>query len=162
MRQKRHWFGLLVFCLSALCAGCVSQPSPGRPVNQSGNDIQGDEGISYGAIKRYLKIGVSTQADVIRKFGSPNNMTYQGKDRGELWVYDRIQTESMTQTEAASAGVAVGGIAGASRSAVGASIGSSSHRSETRASSSVRMLTVILEFDKDGALIEISARQGGY
>jgi len=162
MGQKRHWFGFLAFVFVVLCSGCASQSSLGRPVDGNENGIQGGGDISYGAIKKNLKVGASTQADVIKKFGSPNNMTYQGKGRGELWIYDRIKTESMTQTEAASAGVAVGGVAGTGSGAIGASIGGSSNRSATRASSSVRMLTVILEFDEGGTLIDISARQGGY
>lgn len=160
MRQKRHWFGLVVFAFVILFSGCTSPSSLERPVDR--NDFQKGVDISYGAIKKNLKIGTSTQADVIKQFGSPNNMTYQGKGRGELWIYDRIQTESMTQTEATSAGVAFGGIAGAGGGAVGASIGSSSNRSATRSTSSVRMLTVILEFEEGGTLIDISARQGGY
>ena len=160
MKQKQHWFGLLVFAFVILFSGCASQSSLERPVD--GNDVQKGVDISYGAIKKNLKIGISTQADVIKKFGSPNNMTYQGKSHGELWIYDRIQTESMTQTEAVSAGVAFGGIAGTGGGAIGASIGGSSNRSAIRSSSSVRMLTVILEFEESGTLIDISARQGGY
>lgn len=160
MRQKHHRFGLVIFASSILLSACSSPPSPVRPVDGSEAQKEGD--ISYGAIKKNLEIGKSTQADVIKKFGSPNNMTYQGKGRGELWIYDRIQTESMTQTEAAYAGVAVGSIAGSGGGAIGASIGSARNRSATKSSSSVRMLTVILEFNESGTLIDISARQGGY
>jgi hypothetical protein len=31
--------------------------------------------LSYGAIKKHLKVGTSTQIDVIKLLGSPNNLT---------------------------------------------------------------------------------------
>ena len=147
-----------LFLSSILLVGCETNPSapdPNQPVNSVG--IQSG-GISFGLIKRELIVGKSTQEDVLRRFGSPNNMVLTSGGKGEMWIYDRINSESKTDSTASSSGMAIG-ISGGS-ALIGAGGRSSSGTSST--STSVRTLTVILDFDAKGVLTDISARQGGY
>lgn len=140
-------------------SGCASS-------DNNKNSSIGDDGlqrggeISYGLIKRELTVGVSTQEDVVKKFGSPNNMIYGSK--GEMWIYDQIHTESVLQFESRNSGIGVGGVAPGGSSLIGASAGIRNSQGSTRSASAVKMLTVILEFDSSGLLKDISARKGGY
>lgn len=127
----------------------------------SAKEITNTSGISYGLIKRDLVVGQSTQEDVIKKFGSPNNMVYKGKG-GELWIYDQIQTESTSQVDASRSGVTVGGYAGGTGGGAGVLGGVQNSNSVMKNTSSIRTLTVILEFNEKGVLLDVSARQGGY
>ncbi len=145
-------------------AGCASNPVElsGSTANRADDQhITTRSGISYGLIKRELVVGVSTQSDVIKKFGSPNNMVY---DAGgvELWIYDQIQTETTSQGESSTSGISIGGIGGGAGGILGASVGNKSSQNTNKTTSSVRTLTVILDFNAKGILVDISARQGGY
>jgi hypothetical protein len=147
-----------LFLPPILLLGCEtnpSTPSTNQPVDSVG--IQ-SSGISFGLIKRELVVGKSTQEDVLRRFGSPNNMVFTSGGKGEMWIYDRINSESKTDSIASSSGVAIG-VSGGS-ALIGAGGRSSSGTSST--STSVRTLTVILDFNAKGVLTDISARQGGY
>lgn len=146
--------GLLIVSLFG-CAG-----NAGQPISSS-KDISNPGGLSYGMIKRDLVVGQSTQEDVIKKFGSPNNMVYKGKG-GELWIYDQIQTESTSQVDASRSGVTVGGYAGGAGGGAGVLGGVQNSNSVMKNTSSIRTLTVILEFNEKGVLLDVSARQGGY
>lgn len=118
-------------------------------------------GLSFGAVKRHLRIGQSTQADVIRTLGSPNNMTLNGRGR-EIWIYDRINTRIDTSAFRTGAGAKLGlGMIG---SALGAGmlfdLGES--RSDSSMTSQTRTLTVILEFDDAHVLRDMLVREGRY
>lgn len=143
---------------SLLLAGCATRQGEVAPPTTK---AQNTNGITYGLIKRDLVVGQSTQEDVIRKFGSPNNMVYHGKS-GELWIYDHVQTESTSQIETSRSGLSVGGLAGNSSGGVGVAGGIQNSTSMARNTSTVRTLTVILDFNEKGVLVDISARQGGY
>jgi hypothetical protein len=155
MKNKIYVMMVLAIIFSSGCAS--SENNKNYSISDDG--LQGG-GISYGLIKRELIVGVSTQEDVVKKFGSPNNMIYGSK--GEIWIYDQIHTESVLQFESRNSGVGVGGVAPGGSSLIGASAGIRNSQGSTRSASSVKMLTVILEFDSSGLLKDISARKGGY
>ena len=113
--------------------------------------------LSYGMIKKKMSVGSSTQGEAIKLFGSPSNMTYQANG-SELWIYDRVTSESYTNSSSSSTGGGIGVIA----APVGAVVGGSSKASSTRSISQIRVLTVIMEFNNKGILIDLTARQGGY
>lgn len=148
-----------------LLMGCLAQPqadSPAetQPSKPQSTDSVGMAALSYGAIKKHLKVGASSQADVVKLLGSPNNMTMTSNGN-ELWIYDRISTESSTSGERSSSG-AILGIGGASGGVGGgAAIGGSSSSSQSRLVSSTKTLTVILEF-KNEILVDLLAREGRY
>jgi hypothetical protein len=114
--------------------------------------------ISFGLIKKELIVGKSTQEDVIRRFGSPNNMVLTSGGRGEMWIYDRIRSESSVYTNSSDKNLGFG----VGRSSTGIVAGTRSSTGSSSSTTSVRTLTVILDFDSNSVLKDISARQGGY
>jgi outer membrane protein assembly factor BamE (lipoprotein component of BamABCDE complex) len=84
--------------------------------------------ITPGAAKKHIEPGITTQAEVIEVFGSPNILTR--KDGGEMWVYDKVS--SRTTYGAFGLGGGGGGIGsgGAGGGLAGGSVGSMA-RSET-------------------------------
>ncbi len=100
--------------------------------------------LSFGSVKRHLRIGVSTQAEVLRRFGAPNNMTLTGDGR-EIWVYDQIRTEMETKGGSQSAGGGIGFGALAGNALFGAAFGAGESNSRSSLISSTKTLTVIME-----------------
>ncbi len=60
--------------------------------------------ITPGAAKKHIQPGVTTQAEVIEVFGTPNVITR--KDAGEMWVYDKVSSQTT------SAAFGIGGLGG--------------------------------------------------
>lgn len=84
--------------------------------------------LTPGGAKKNIQIGVTTQAEVIEVFGTPNVITR--KDGGEMWVYDKVSSKTTT---AVFGGGGVGGGAGSSGfggGGLGGGVGST-ERSET-------------------------------
>ncbi len=146
----------LVVLSSFIISGCTTHtPNQGSPSEAS---FETEKSIlSYGMAKKHLINNVTTQADIIRLFGSPNNMTYSS-DRRELWIYDQVFSESTTVIESSSGG----GSVGLANSNVATAVGSRSSQTSFRQTGGVRTLTVVLEFDAKGILLSHSARSGGY
>lgn len=151
-------FACAIFALS----GCMQQPHVQATLPQTNqvSDSVGVAELSYGAIKKHLEVGKSTIADVVKLLGSPNNMTMTSAGN-EIWIYDRISTQSATAGSSSSIGGGIG--VGATSGNVGgiAGIGGSSSSSQTSLVSATKTLTVILEF-KDEVLIDLLAREGRY
>ncbi len=157
---------VLVFFLLSVTSACnttmrnLEQQAEPISINVPENNIQ-ETSLSYGAIKKYLKIGVTTQADILKLFGSPNNMTTSSSGN-EIWVYDKVRTELSTTAEKGTAGGIVGGGIGIGSGGVGAAVGGSESKSKTNVVSTTNTLTVIMEFNEKNILIDYSARQGRY
>lgn len=113
-------------CLAALLAACAA-PSGG-----------GDRNLTVGAVQREVRTGMSG-AEVAEVLGSPNIVSTD-EDRNEVWIYDKIASQSVQTDTIGSTAVlrfldSWGPIAATARS-----------RTE---SSSQRTLTVIIKFDED-------------
>ena len=117
---------------------------------------QSETDISYGALKMHLEEGVSTQRDVIKLFGSPDNMMMDRQ--GELWTYDRVTRTSTTTDNSANESNTVSG----SIIILGGSTSDSNRKAQSTTSSSTKTITAILEFDKEGVLIKYSVRTSKY
>ena len=152
----KHSSTLLIVVGLTACAANIP-----TPLHTNSSESEGEKSqLSYGMVKKLLVVGQTSQSDVIKAFGAPNNMTYAANG-GEMWVYDQVKTDTVSSVTSARQGVTVGAVGGAG-SSVGVAGGSSMNRSSTVQSSSVRTLTVILEFDRQGRLLTHSARVGGY
>ena len=157
---------VVVFFLLSVTSACnttmtnVEQQPEQISINVPENSIY-ETSLSYGAIKKYLKIGVTTQADILKLFGSPNNMTTSGSGN-EIWVYDKVRTELSTTAEKGTAGGIIGGGIGIGSGGVGAAAGGSKSKSTTNLVSTTNTLTVIMEYNEKNILIDYSARQGRY
>lgn len=116
----------IIFTLLAALSigGCVSASQHAEQVQSNGNNI------SVGAVQKQIKVGMSG-ADVLQALGSPN-MVSTDDQRREVWVYDKVATDTV---QSSSTGWVFAVLAGGQTSS-GAS------------SRSQRTLTIIIKFDE--------------
>ena len=100
--------------------------------------------LTYGMVKKNIKIGQSNQEDVVKLFGSPDNMVM--RKNKEIWVYDRYRVETDTTTA----------------SGYGTIILAGGSQSSTTTSTRVKTITVIIDFTPAGVVEDLSMRVGGY
>lgn len=100
--------------------------------------------LTYGMVKKNIKVGQSSQEDVVKLFGSPDNMVT--RKNKEIWVYDRYRVETDTTT---SSGYGTILLAGGSQSS-------------TTTSTRIKTITVIIDFSPAGIVEDLSMRVGGY
>ena len=98
------------------------------------NNVKPDNKLTLGKVQKEIRVGMSS-SDIISILGSPNIVTTDDQRR-ETWVYDRISTNISQQ------------------SAVGGLIIFGAAASET--STSQKSFTVIIKFDKDGKVRDLS------
>ncbi|MDH5412142.1 MAG: hypothetical protein OEY16_12195 [Alphaproteobacteria bacterium] len=125
----------VVFLL--LLSGC-SATQHARAV-QDGQD--GDR-LTVGTVQREIHVGMSG-AKVIEVLGSPNVVTTD-EQRREVWVYDKISTESV---HSASSGGIAALIFGPLGAAAGGGMASGNYSSGASATSQ-RTFTVIIKFNE--------------
>ncbi len=75
---------LLLVSLIGLNSGC-----------QEKNDIEGSN-LTAGMAKTKIVNGVTTQAEILSVFGSPNIIS-KNKSGNEVWTYDRISMEQSSE-----------------------------------------------------------------
>lgn len=107
----------------------------------------GGDRLTVGKVQREIRVGMSG-AEVAQVLGSPNVVTTD-EQRREVWVYDKISTNTVYSTSrggvlalifgAAPVGTVVGGAGGASY-----------NRSAGASATQQRTLTVIIKFDRAG------------
>lgn len=100
--------------------------------------------LTYGMVKKNIKIGQSTQEDVVKLFGSPDNMVM--RKTKEIWVYDRYRVETDTSTSSGYGTILLAG----------------GGQSSTTSSTRVKTITVIFDFNPSGIVEDFSMRVGGY
>jgi outer membrane protein assembly factor BamE (lipoprotein component of BamABCDE complex) len=126
-----------VILVALLASGCMS-------AGEHRAAVQGDgDKLTVGRVQREIKVGM-TGAEVARVLGSPNIVTTD-EERREVWVYDKVATESAYSESRGGVAALVlagsGGAGGAAAPVYGSSAGA---RSTTQ-----RTLTVIVKFDKE-------------
>ena len=123
--MKMRTLCLLLVGFSTVLAGCAS--------TQVGNP-EGDaaKATTVGLVQREIRVGMSG-AQVAEILGSPNVVTTDEKRR-EVWIYDKVSTDSASTTTKAGVFLLI----------LGAS-SSSSSRSTTQ-----KTLTVVIKFDEGG------------
>jgi len=158
--MKKNASLILLLFSALLFGGCVYQPAQVSDTPANDDSVE-QNSLTYGALKKHLKVGSTTQGDVLKMFGSPNNMTLSSGGT-EIWVYDKIRTEMSSNSSRNSVGGIAGGGFGVGSGAVGAGIGGSSVNSSSGVVSSTETLTVLMEFDKNSILTDYSIRTGRY
>jgi hypothetical protein len=106
--------------MAALGACTSNEPPPEAP----------HDNLTVGKVQREIKVGLSSAA-VVEALGSPNIVTTDEKRR-EVWVYDKISTDSMK----------------ASNSSYGTLILIGTRSDRSTGSTRQRTLTVIIKFDE--------------
>lgn len=121
-----------------LLTGCMSAPQHRAAVTDDPSDR-----VTVGRVQQEIRVGMSG-AQVAAVLGSPNVVTTD-EQRREVWIYDRIATESVYSTSSGGIGALILGWGG---SAAGAVVPSGS-RSSGAHSVSQRTFTVIIKYDQD-------------
>lgn len=76
----------IVVCSLLLFVGCATFPKEQEETPKSA--------LSVGRVKTEIKKGVTTQADILEIFGSPNIVT-KNRDNDEVWNYNRMSYQSV-------------------------------------------------------------------
>lgn len=109
--------------------------------------------LTQGMVQMTLRVGETTQYEVLEKFGGPNVSTLDGQGR-EVWVYDRQATVSYDKASGFSIGLlGVGGN-------VGGGLGFGSRRSKNEQSS--RSMTLIIKFGPDKKVVDFTSRSSSF
>lgn len=90
--------------------------------------------LSQGNVQLLMEIGITTKAEVIDVFGSPNVTTRDGEGR-EVWTYQR----QATLTQAGTSEFFVSGV-----------------------SQTSRMMTLIIKFDENDIVADYSSRESNF
>lgn len=135
----------LAIAVAILASGCMTAAEH-RAAVQGGEADR----LTVGKVQKEIKVGMPG-AEVARVLGSPNIVTTD-EERREVWVYDRIATDTVyseSRGGVASLVFASGGSAAAAAAPVyGSAAGA---RSTTQ-----RTLTVIVRFDRENRVRDFS------
>ena len=121
-----------------LLAGCAAQENL-QPVTTRNSEL------THGNVQLNLKVGETTQVEVLEVFGAPNITTIDSQGR-EVWSYQRAAS---AQQSASSEQYWTIILAGGSESASGFE-------------SSSRMLTLIIKFDGDKVVSDFRSRASNF
>src|SRR5690348_1014777 len=91
--------------------------------------------LTHGMVQMTLRVGETTQMDVLNAFGAPNITTIDGDGR-EVWVYDR----HATVTANSSSGFSIGMLIGAGGGDVGGGGGLGFGKKKSKSSESTRTM----------------------
>ena len=124
---------LITLIVSMFLISCVSAP---QPLSDRNNQL------TQGNVQLNLKVGLTSKAQVIDKFGAPNVTTRDGSGK-EVWTYQR-----QAQVSAASGGWTIL-LSGQSTNAAGFE-------------SSSRMITLIIKFDTNDIVSDFRSRASNF
>jgi hypothetical protein len=113
--------------------------------------------LTHGMAQMHLRVGTTTQMEVLEAFGGPNVTTLDG-DGHEVWVYDRFATVSANKDSGFSIGMLVG--AGGGDVAGGGGLGFGSSKSKSR--TSTRSMTLIIKFGPDKRVVDFKSRSSSF
>jgi len=108
-------------------------------------------------VQMSLKVGVTTQGDIVEKFGAPNITTIDGSGQ-EMWVYDRHATVSYDKSSGFSIGMLIGGGGGGVGGGGGLGFGSN----KSQSSQSSRTMTLIIKFDANHVVSDFKSRSSSF
>ena len=142
----QRWNPVLLIIAVILLAGCASMHAADVQKAREGDKL------TVGTVQREIRVGMSG-AQVAEVLGSPNIVTTDEKGR-EVWVYDRISTDSVySSSSALILGILTGGSGGGGGLA-GQSAGASS--------TTQKSLTVIVKFDEQKKVRDFAYRSSSF
>ena len=131
-------------CVAGLIlAGCQSAAEHRAAVQ----DTAGEQ-MTVGKVQREIRVGMSG-AEVVQVLGSPNIVTTDA-NRQEVWVYDKISTETAHSTSSGGVSTLILGGALVGNGLAGAAGGAGYSSSAGAQSKTQKTLTVIIKYDEKG------------
>ncbi len=113
--------------------------------------------LTHGNVQLHLKVGQTTQAEIIEVFGAPNITTIDGQGR-EVWVYRRHATVSSLKSKSGGFLIGLGGGGGGFGAGGGLSYGSS----KTGFEQASRAMTLVIKFDEDKVVSDFRSRSSSF
>ena len=129
---------LNVFLIVIFLGGCATAAQHRAAVQDDSADR-----VTVGKVQKEIRVGMSS-AEVAEVLGSPNIVSTD-EERREVWVYDKIATDTAYSTSQGGISALILGFGSNSAGLGGANYGSSAGA----ASKSQRTLTIIIKFDHE-------------
>lgn len=127
------------------------------PASSFGKDKDEPNVLTHGMVQMTLKVGQTTQAEILENFGGPNIATIDGTGQ-EMWVYDRHATVSYDKQSGFSIGLFAGGGGGGVGGGGGLGFGSKKSKSSTNS----RAMTLIIKFDANKIVSDFKSRSSSF
>lgn len=113
--------------------------------------------LTHGMVQMTLKVGQTSQGEILEKFGAPNITSIDGSGQ-EMWVYDR----HATVTSDSSSGFSIGMLIGAGGSDVAGGGGLGFGKKKSKSSQSSRTMTLIIKFDDRKVVSDFRSRSSSF
>jgi len=113
--------------------------------------------LSQGMVQLTLRVGETSQLQVIEAFGGPNITTIDSSG-SEVWVYDRHATIASDSSGGFSINMGIAGGLGGALGLGGLGFGSKKSKSEI----STRSMTLIIKFDGKKVVSDFKSRSSSF
>jgi len=135
MKSTAKFIAFALFAALGL-SGCLSKPTPVSDRNSQ---------LTQGNVQLSLRVGSTTKAEVLEKFGSPNITTRDGSGQ-EVWTYQRSAQISESSTNSGYWTILLAGQSGRN----------------SGFQSSSRMITLIIKFDSKDVVSDFNSRTSNF
>lgn len=136
-------------------SGCMTAAQHRQAVQANTKDR-----LSVGKVQREIKVGMTT-AGVIEALGSPNVVTTDDQRR-EVWVYDKVATETVYSTSSGGVNALILGGVMFGSGPFGAGGGAGMRQGAGASATNQRTLTIIIKFDKNNRVRDFAYRQSSF
>jgi hypothetical protein len=140
-----------LICLSSVFAGTGAVAKDRAPAADSTNTL------THGMVQMTLKVGQTSQLDVVEAFGAPNITTIDASGQ-EVWIYDRHASVTASKDSGFSIGILIGAGGGGVGGGAGLGFGSS----KSRSSESTRSMTLIIKFGDTKLVTDFKSRTSSF
>ncbi|HSC75696.1 MAG TPA: hypothetical protein VLB90_05615 [Pseudomonadales bacterium] len=147
--MKALYCAVVLIALSVI-TGCMNAEDHRNAVRDNSDKL------TVGKVQRQISVGMPGSG-VVQVLGSPNIVTTD-EQRREVWVYDKISTDTVYST---SSGGIMSLILGGGNSA-GGLVGGNYNTNSGAASQSQKTLTVIIKFDNKGLVRDFSYNSSSF
>lgn len=138
--MRKKFFAILAFfffiTITVFSSGCATTTGPVDTRNSS---------LTHGNVQMNIRVGETTQAEILDVFGAPNITTIDGSGQ-EVWTYQRSATASQSSANDNYWTVLL--------------LGGSRHASGF--SSTSRMITLIIKFNDQKIVSDFSSRSSSF
>ena len=113
--------------------------------------------LTHGMVQMTLKLGETTQGQILETFGAPNITSIDGSGQ-EMWVYDR----HATVISSSASGFSIGMLVGAGGGDVGGGGGLGFGKKKSKSSQSSRTMTLIIKFNDAKVVSDFRSRSSSF
>lgn len=141
--------------LAILAAIAVATAVPAHALKKQ-EEANDPNMLTQGMVQMTIRVGTTTQAEIIEAFGAPNITTIDASGN-QMWVFDRHATVTTDSSGGFSVGLLAGG---GSDVGVGGGLGFGKRKSKSTTSS--RTMTLVIKFDSQGVVSDFKSRSSSF